>query len=102
MGTNKKVRGLFIAALFIATSCASSTPSSPEARMPDSLNVTHSVYSQSLDSGNTPNRVVCRDDQWQIVTKDYVPGRYNLHVKDGMVTGYSIEGFDTKVGELCQ
>jgi hypothetical protein len=44
-----------------------------------------------LDSIGAPHRIVARDGEDVIVTRDAVSGRYNLEVAKGRVVGYSKE-----------
>ena len=47
--------------------------------------------SELASSNNIPFRVVMRDDEMLPVTMDYVPGRINAQVENGIVTSVSVE-----------
>lgn len=47
---------------------------------------------EKADQSNTPARVVQRDEEALPVTMDFVLGRYNFYVRDGVVYMVEVEG----------
>lgn len=55
------------------------------------VGLTESEALDKADRADTPARVVMRDGQAQITTKDLRPGRLNFTVKDDIVTAVKVE-----------
>lgn len=55
------------------------------------IGLTEKAALAKAKQSNVPARVVERDDESIPVTMDFVPGRYNLYVRDGKVYNIRIE-----------
>ena len=58
----------------------------------DYIGLTETEALDKAKQNNVPARVVERDDEMLPVTMDFVEGRLNFSVKDGLVTSIEVEG----------
>ena len=67
-------------------------PAESEAVLPDYVGLSESQARDVAQRRDTPFRVVTRDGVRQIVTFDFIRGRINADIRDGMVVAYAVEG----------
>ena len=97
LGVN--VRVLLVGLVLLFAGCAEPgvmvqrpSPVEDEAGVQDYVGLSESQARDLARGRDTPFRVVTRDGVSQMVTFDFIRGRINADVRDGIVVAYAVEG----------
>ena len=93
------VRVLLVGLVLLFAGCAEPgvmvqrpSPVEDEAGVQDYVGLSESQARDLARGRDTPFRVVTRDGVSQMVTFDFIRGRINADVRDGIVVAYAVEG----------
>ena len=78
------------------------SPAEDNAVLQDYVGLSESQARDLAQSRDTPFRVVTRDGVSQRVTFDFVRGRINADVRDGVVVTYTVEGAKQRTQKVPQ
>ena len=94
-----RLRLLLVGLALLVGGCAESgvtaqraAPAEDEAVRQDYIGLSESQARDLARSRDIPFRVVTRDGLGQMVTFDFVRGRINADIRDGVVVAYAVEG----------